>query len=114
MAVIVQPYCEEESTKTGCTENQYKAGIALVKQAIYDMSNVDAREIAVTANTEYRSWYRLKVKNAPASEYRAIIEITETDALIHVILPRSSRTYAEVEKLWKKHRTLIETSEDDE
>jgi hypothetical protein len=70
-----------------------------------DMSRVDVREIEITKHENYLSWWRLKLKNAPSVTYRAVIEITETEVKLHIVLPRSSQTYEEVKELWEKHRT---------
>jgi hypothetical protein len=103
--LIIPEYSPDESKSAGTTDIQYKAALALVKEAINDMSRIDALEIEVTKDEIYRSWWRLKLKNAPASSYRAIVEITTENVILHVVLPRGSRTYNEVEKLWKEHRT---------
>lgn len=114
MVLIIQDYCASESRKFGCTDDQYKSGIALAKRAYKSLDGIDARIIAVTDNTEYRPWWRIKPVNVPSSSVRTIIEITEIDALVHCVIPRGSKTYDEIEKLWKKHRSKPESTEDDE
>jgi hypothetical protein len=111
--LTIAVHCKDESRKAGATDAQYKAGIQLVKEALADMSRVDARQIEVTKHESYRVWWRLKMKNAPAVSYRVIVEITGQEVIVHVVLPRSSSTYDEVEKLWKTHRksTSIDTDE---
>jgi hypothetical protein len=109
MALIIQDYCETESKKLGCSEEQYKAGIQLARIAMLDRETlVDVAEIAVKMGTNYRSWYRIKTKNAPATTIRAIVEVTDTDGLVHVVLPRTVNTYDDVERLWRKYRSLVE------
>ncbi|MGB7341612.1 MAG: hypothetical protein WBC91_22135, partial [Phototrophicaceae bacterium] len=103
--LIVTEYCREESRKAGTSENQYKAAIALVHEAMYSTRRVDVVDIEVTNHPDYDPWRRLKLKGTPAVSYRAIIEITKTDVIVHVVLPRSSTTYDEVKALWLEHRT---------
>lgn len=110
----IAEYCQAESRKAGTNDAQYKSAIQLVKEALVDMKRIDAREIEVTKHPNYRVWWRLKLKNAPAITYRAIVEIAEDGVTLHLVLPRSSSTYDEVEKLWKTHRTELPTDEDDE
>lgn len=114
MALIIQDYCEAESKKLGCSDEQYKAGIQLARIGMLDRETlVDVAEIAVTMGTDYRSWYRIKTNNAPATTIRTIVEVTDTDALVHVVLPRALDTYDDVERLWKKYRSLVETDKDE-
>lgn len=108
---IIAEYCKEESRKAGTSDNQYKSAVQLVKEAMTDMSRIDHLDIAVTQHKKYRGWKRLKLRNAPAVTYRAIVEVTETEVILHVVLPRSSATYDEVEALWKAHRTEYPKSE---
>ena len=70
-----------------------------------DMSRIDALEIEITKDEIYRSWWRLKLKNAPAATYRAIVEIESSQVTLHVVLSRGSRTYKEVKALWEKYRS---------
>ncbi len=107
--LIIAPHCKEESRKAGTSNNQYKSAIKLVEEAMSDMSRIDHREIEVTKHENYRSWIRLKLKNAPAVSYRIIVEITGQEVIVHVVLPRSSSTYDEVESLWKTHRQSTST-----
>jgi hypothetical protein len=108
----IAAYCQEESRKAGTTTAQYKAAIQLIREALHDMRRIDANPIAVTQHKKYRVWWRLKLKNAPAVTYRASVEIAEDGVLLHLVLPRTSSTYAEVEKLWKAHRTALPDAEE--
>lgn len=111
--LIIAPYCKEESRKAGTSNNQYKSAVQLVREAMTDMSRIDHREIAVTQHKKYRSWMRLKLRNAPAVTYRAILEVDEDKVTLHVVLPRSSSTYDEVEELWKTNRTQLPSDEEE-
>lgn len=108
----IAEYCQGESRKAGTTDSQYKAAVKLVRDAIYDMSRVDECQIEVTQHDKYRVWWRLKLKNAPAVSYRAIVEISTEGVLLHVVLSRSSSTYDEVEKLWKTYRAELPVDEE--
>jgi hypothetical protein len=103
--LVIAEYCETESRTAGTSDNQYKAALKLVEEAMNDMSRIDALEIEVTKDEIYRAWWRLKLKNAPAATYRAIIEIEQKQVTLHVVLPRGSRTYNEVKALWEKYRS---------
>jgi hypothetical protein len=103
----IAQYCRAESRKAGTSPNQYKAAMKLVEEAMRDTQRVDVRPIEVTKDAHYGVWMRLKLKNAPAVSYRAIIEITDQEVIVQVILPRSSATYDEVRKLWQQHRTHL-------
>jgi len=103
----IASYCQEASHKAGTTAIQYKAAIQLVREALADMSRIDARQIEVTKHKTYRVWWRLKLKHAPAISYRAIVEIAKDGVILQLVLPRSSSTYDEVEKLWKANRTEL-------
>lgn len=103
--LVIAEYCEEESRNAGTNDNQYKAALTLVEEAMNDISRIDVLEIEVTKDEIYRSWWRLKLKNAPAATYRAIVEIEATQVTLHVVLPRGSRTYNEVKALWEKYRS---------
>ena len=110
--LIIAPYCQEESRKAGTSDNQYRSAVQLVKEALTDMSRIDHDEIQVTQHKKYRVWWRLKLKNAPAVSYRAIVEISKEEVIVHVVLARRSSTYDEVEKLWKAHRTELSSDEE--
>ena len=103
----IAEYCQVESRKAGVTVAQYKSAIQLAREAMSDMSRVDVRQIEVTKHESYRVWWRLKLKNAPSVSYRAIIEITATEVIVQLVMPRRSSTYTEVEKLWKVHRSQL-------
>ena len=103
----VASYCEKQSRLAGTTNNQYRAAVKLVQEALRDMGRVDAREIEVTKQTGYRVWWRLKLKNAPSIQYRAIVEIRESDVVLHAVLPRCSSTYDVVRQLWRQHRSRL-------
>lgn len=105
--LIIATHCQEESRKAGTSDNQYRAAVQLVKEAMSDMRRIDHREIAVTQHTKYRGWKRLKLRNAPSVTYRSIVEVDKDKVTLHVVLPRSSSTYDEVEALWKVNRSLI-------
>ena len=100
-------YCETQSRLAGTTDNQYRSAVKLVQEALRDMGRVDAREIEVTKQTGYRVWWRLKLKNAPGINYRAIVEIRESDVVLHVVVPRCSSTYETVRQLWRQHRSRL-------
>jgi hypothetical protein len=103
----IATHCPKVSRKAGTSDAQYKSAIQLVKEALADMSRIDAREIEVSKHPNYRVWWRLKLKHAPAVSYRAIVEIAQNEVTLHLVLPRSSSTYDQVEKLWKTHRTQL-------
>jgi hypothetical protein len=103
----IATYCERQSRLAGTTDHQYRAAVKLVEEALGDMRRVDAREIAVTKQDGYRVWWRLKLKGAPSTQYRAIVEIRETDVVLHAVLPRCSSTYETVRKLWWQHRRRV-------
>jgi len=96
------PYCRSDSEAAGTSDAQYKAGLRLVELAIQGDPNVDFNEIEVTKHDDFYSWVRIKGKKG---QIRAIVEvISASEILVHIILPRDSHTYEDVEALWKKHR----------
>ena len=103
----IAPYCRVESHKAGTSPNQYKAAMKLLQEAMQDTRRVDVRPIEVTRDAKYGIWMRLKLKHAPAVSYRAIIEITHQEVIVHVILPRRSATYDDVRQLWLQQRTRL-------
>jgi hypothetical protein len=104
--LIIAPYCDQESVNAGTTDAQYKAALALVNEAMSTQKRVDVREIEATKDPVYQVWHRLKLKNAPASNYRAIIEIVPGQSVtLHAVLPKHSRTYQEAHALWLKYRS---------
>lgn len=104
----IASYCERQSRQAGTTKHQYRAAIKLVQEALRDMGRIDAREIEVTKQDGYRTWWRLKLKHAPSIRYRAIVEIRETEVILQAVLPRSSATYREVRQLWQQHRSRLD------
>jgi hypothetical protein len=101
----IASYCEEASAGAGTTEAQYKAALQLVREALTDLNRVDVRVIEITKDPAFYPWHRLKLINAPAVTYRAILEITPQNVTLHVVLPRNSQTYEEVRGLWEQYRT---------
>jgi hypothetical protein len=103
----IAPYAREESRKTGSTPDQFKAGIALVKEALRSLDRINHSVIAVTQHDDFAPWLRLKWKMGRAATFRVIVELRGDDALLHAVIPRTSSTYDEVEALWKKYRRKI-------
>jgi hypothetical protein len=103
MPVIQQaPYCRSESEAAGTNDEQFRAGIRLVELAIQADPNVEFVVIETTKHKDFSPWVRIKGKKG---QIRAIAEIISSEeVLIHVILPRDSHTYEDVEALWKQYR----------
>ncbi|MEO1666690.1 MAG: hypothetical protein AAFU54_18780 [Chloroflexota bacterium] len=113
----IASYAREESRKTGCTKEMFRAGVKLVEEAIQSMNRIDHAEIAVTQHPDFAPWMRLKWKMGKSATFRVIVELQEEEVLIHLVVPRTHRTYDEVEALWKQHRTKLkddDASEDEE
>jgi hypothetical protein len=108
----IADYAREESRKAGATRAQFKAGITLVKEALHTLDRIDYAEIEVTKHPDFAVWLRLKWSVGQAASFRAIVELQGDAAILHVVLPRTSSTYDEVEALWKKHRTQLEADGD--
>lgn len=100
---IIASYCDEESQKAGASPPQIKAGKAFAERAYNDLTGIDWEIVEVTRSKEYYPWIRLKDAKAT---YRAIVEITPTEVILHVIVPRDANTYYSVEDLWLKYRRL--------
>ena len=96
-------HCKEELRLQGTTDKQYASALHLVKHSDTLGHVLDVSAIEVTKHTKYREWYRVKVQGA---SFRAIIESTATKVTLHLVLPRSSSTYDEVEALWLQHRSI--------
>ena len=104
----IADYAREESRKAGATRAQFKAGIALVKEALCTLDRIDYADIEATKHPDFAVWLRLKWSVGQAASFRAIVELQGDNAILHVVLPRTSSTYDEVEALWKQHRTKLE------
>ncbi|MEL6525418.1 MAG: hypothetical protein AAFQ07_06870 [Chloroflexota bacterium] len=103
----IAPYAREVSRKTGSTPDQFRAGIALVKEALRSLDRINHSVIAVTRHDNYAPWLRLKWKVGRAATFRVIVELRGDDVMLHAIMPRTSSTYDDVEALWKKYRRNI-------
>jgi hypothetical protein len=100
------PPTAAKNRPTPAPPQQYKAALALVNEAMFTRKHVDIREIEATKDPVYQVWHRVKLKNAPAVTYRAIIEIVPGQSVtLHAVLPKHSRTYEEAHALWLKYRS---------
>jgi hypothetical protein len=85
----ISAFCREESLKHGTNSEQYKAGIKLVETALTDMSNVAYEKLENTEDGVHFPWWFLVKRPASLMSVHAIVEITEEDVIVHLVLPRS-------------------------
>src|SRR5262249_34288328 len=105
--IIEAKHFEEVSRQFGATPENIRAAQSFIELPIqkrFDLVELDI--IAVTTDTEYRNWIRIKAKKAGirviAEQYR---EGDEIIILLHAVIPRDAHTYQAVEKLWRKYRS---------
>jgi hypothetical protein len=87
--VSISAFCQEESLKHGTKPEQYRQGIKLVELALTDMSSVGYGKLEDTDDEVHFPWWFLVKRPASLMDVHAIVEITEIDVIVHLILPRS-------------------------